>query len=400
MSALDRRGLQKLAGYFLAWTCLGLFYFTQDATRNALLNVPLAWWRSLVSWLIGVNLAAAFTPGILWLGRRFPFERRIWLRRTLLHLGFSITFSLLHLTLESAILAQLGTLAAVMKPTFGATLFLLLLLGFHSNILSYWTILGLQYAFQIYNQYQERRRRALQLELQASELKTQLVQAQLTALKGQLQPHFLFNTLNAIMVLVRQGEGAQAEEMLARLSDLLRSVLDEVEAQEVPLRRELESLGLYLAIEEVRFQDRLRVEIAAGPETLDALVPHLGLQPLVENAIRHGIGRRSAAGRLEIRAARVGDTLEIAVRDDGPGLPAGGVPSPGIGLVNTRERLRQLYGDAARLSLENGPAGGAVATLVLPYRAAPAEDDGAATAALAAALTETPPAHALDGADR
>ena len=132
---------------------------------------------------------------------------------------------------------------------------------------------------------QERRRQALQLELQASELKSRLVQAQLSALKGQLQPHFLFNTLNAIMVLVRQEKGRQAEEMLARLSDLLRSVLEDVEAQEVPLRRELESLQLYLSIEEVRFQDRLRVEISAEPATLDAAVPHLGLQPTVENTL-------------------------------------------------------------------------------------------------------------------
>ncbi len=221
------------------------------------------------------------------------------------------------------------------------------------------------------------------------------MQAQLTALKGQLQPHFLFNTLNAIMVLVRQEKGAQAEEMLARLSDLLRCVLDEVEAQEVPLRRELEYLDLYLSIEEVRFQDRLRVGISTGPETLDALVPHLGLQPLVENAIRHGIGRRSAAGRLEIRAARVGETLEIQVEDDGPGLPPGGPSSQevqGIGLANTRARLRQLYGGAAALTLENGPDGGAVATLVVPYRAEPGPAVEAAVERLEI--------HALEAVDR
>lgn len=389
MSIADRRALQRVALYFLAWTGVGLFYFTQDVTRNFLWHVPISWWVSLVSWLIGVNLAAALTPGILWLGRRFPFERRIWLRRTLLHLLFSVIFSLLQLTLDAAILSWLGIFSAIMKPSFAATLVLLLVLGFHSNIISYWTILGIQYAFHYYGQYQERKRRALQLELQAAGLRTQLVQAQLTALKGQLQPHFLFNTLNAIMVLVRQGKGPQAEEMLARLSDLLRCVLDEVEAQEVPLRRELEYLALYLSIEEVRFQDRLRVEISTGPETLDALVPHLGLQPLVENAIRHGIGSRSAAGRLEIRAARVGETLEIQVRDDGPGLPPEGPDSRGIGLANTRARLQQLYGGAAALTLENGAAGGAVATLILPYRAGPGP-----------AAAERLEIHALDPVDR
>ncbi|HEY4564143.1 MAG TPA: histidine kinase, partial [Thermoanaerobaculia bacterium] len=328
-------------------------------------------------------------PAILWLGRRFPFERQVWLRRALIHLALSFVFSLVHLTLDSAILTWLGIFSPLMKPSFGATFFLLAVLGFHPNVMSYWTVLGLQYAFRYYNQYQEKRRQALRLELQASELRTQLVQAQLTALKGQLQPHFLFNTLNAIMVLVRQGRGTQAEEMLARLSDLLRSVLEDVEAQEVPLWRELESLRLYLAIEEVRFQDRLRVEIDAGSEVLDAAVPHLGLQPIVENAIRHGIGNRSAAGRLRIHAARVGDLLEIRVEDDGPGLPPGGPGSQGIGLANTRARLRQLYGDAAGLTLENGAGGGAVATLTLPYRASPGES-----------TAEVMEIHALDPVDR
>jgi sensor histidine kinase YesM len=389
VSIVDRRALRRLALYFLAWTGIGLFFFTQDVARNILWRSPVPWWSTLVSWLVGVCLSAAFTPTILWLGRRFPFERRVWLRRALIHLVLSVVFALVHLTLDSAILSWLGIFSALMKPSFAATFFLLLVLGFHGNVLAYWTVLGLQYAFHYYNQYQERRRQALRLELQASELRTQLVQAQLTALKGQLQPHFLFNTLNAIMVLVRQGRGAQAEEMLARLSDLLRNVLDDIEAQEVTLRRELASLRLYLAIEEVRFQDRLRVEIDAGPEALAAAVPHLGLQPIVENAIRHGIGSRSAAGRLRIQAERLGESLEIRVEDDGPGLPPEGPGSQGIGLANTRARLRQLYGAAAGLTLENGADGGAVVTLTLPYRALPDE-----------AKAELMEIHALDPVDR
>ena len=207
MSIVDRRALKRLALYFLAWTGVGLFYFTQDATRNYLWHSPIPWRSTLVSWLVGVNLSAAFTPAILWLGRRFPFERRVWLRRTLTHLALSVVFSLVHLTLDSAILSWLGIFSPLMKPSFGATFFLLMVLGFHPNVMAYWTVLGLQYAFRYYNQYQEKRRQALQLELQASELRTQLVQAQLTALKGQLQPHFLFNTLNAIRCWCARGEG-------------------------------------------------------------------------------------------------------------------------------------------------------------------------------------------------
>ena len=178
--------------------------------------------------------------------------------------------------------------------------------------------------------------------------------------------------------------------MVGRLSDLLRCVLEDVEAQEVPLRRELEYLELYLGIEEVRFQDRLRIEIAVDPAALDAAVPHMGLQPIVENAIRHGIGRSSAAGRIRISAARVDGVLEIKVQDDGPGLPAGGVTQGhGIGLANTRARLHRLYGDAARLTVENGEAGGAVAVLIVPYHAAPETSEAEAM--------ET---HAPDSADR
>ena len=389
MKALDRRGLLKVGAFFLASTAAALFYFTQDMTRRLLWGDPTPWWHPLVSWLTGVYLFAALAPAIFWLGRRYPFERRKWLRPTLIHLQLSMVFAVLHLAVESAILSRLGLFPGIMDKGFVATFAFLLIIGFHGDVIGYWSLLGMQYAFHYYQQYQERKRQALQLELQASDLKTRLVQAQLSALKGQLQPHFLFNTLNAIMVLVRQGKGRQAEEMLARLSDLLRSVLDDVEAQEVPLRRELESLQLYLSIEQVRFQDRLRVEISVEPAALDAAVPHLGLQPIVENAIRHGIGRRSAAGRIEISASRVNGALEIQVRDDGPGLPPEGPGSGGIGLANTRARLQQLYGDAAKLTVENGAQGGAVATLTLPYRAEPGM-----------ASVERMEVHALEHADR
>jgi len=373
-----QRRPQWIAGVLLAWTVVSLFFFTQDLVRNLMFRDSTPWWHLLVSWLLGAYISAALTPVMLWLGRRFPLERKRWVQRVALHLVFSVSLAIVHLVVDSAVVHGLGLFPTIMT-SYAATFVILMVFGFHGNITGYWIVLGIQAAFRYYHQYQERRQTALRLELQASELQSRLVQAQLSALKGQLQPHFLFNTLNAIMVLVRQEKGRQAEEMLARLSDLLCSVLEDVEAQEVPLRRELESLQLYLSIEEVRFQDRLRVEIAVDPIDLNAAVPHLGLQPIVENAVRHGIGRRSAAGLIEISAARVDQSLRIQVRDDGPGLP----PEPqekigearGIGLANTRERLRQLYGDAASLTLDNDPRGGAVATLVLPYRVETVKDN-------------------------
>jgi two-component system, LytTR family, sensor kinase len=364
--------LRTYAIIFLAWTFLGLFLLTQDLTRKLFSHDPSPWWDYLLSWLTGAYICAALTPAILWLGRRFPIERKNWARRVTLHLLFSVLFAVLVIAFDSAILPHLRIFPSFMK-TSASTFALLMILSFHQNVLSYWTILGIQCALRYYHAYQERERQALRLELHASELKTQLTRAQLGALKMQLQPHFLFNTLNAIMVLVRQQRGAQAEEMLARLSDLLRCVLDEVAAQEVPLRRELEYLQLYLSIEQVRFQDRLRVEISANPIVLDAAVPQLILQPIVENAIRHGIARSSAAGQIRISASRTGDTLEIDVQDDGPGFPAAHLSNTrGIGLANTRARLEQLYGDAARLIINNGERHGALVTILLPYRVAPA----------------------------
>ncbi len=381
--------VKRYAVYFVAWTAAALFFFSQSLVQKVASGEPTPWSHYLTSWLVGMYVWALLTPGVLWLGRRFPFARKNWLRRAALHVPASAGVAIVQLTIESVVLAQVKVFPSIMKD-FGSTLGFLLVIGFHQAVAMYWAILGTQSGFRYYRRYQERERQALRLELDASELKTQLARAQLSALKGQLQPHFLFNTLNAIMVLVRQQKGREAEEMVGRLSDLLRCVLEDVEAQEVPLRRELEYLELYLGIEQVRFQDRLRIEIAADPAALDAAVPHMGLQPIVENAIRHGIGRSSAAGRIRISAARVAGTLEIKVEDDGPGLPAGGIAQGhGIGLANTRARLHRLYGDVARLTVENGEAGGAVAVMVVPYHAAPETSE-----------TDAMGAHATDGADR
>jgi two-component system, LytTR family, sensor kinase len=389
MASTVTRGLRRYALYVLVWTVFGLFFFTQAVAQKFVSHEPTPWWHYLLSWMVGVNLWAVLTPALLWLGRRFPFDRRNWLRRTALHLVFSIGISLAQLACEAAILYRLGVFPSFMTG-FVATFVFLLIIAFHQGIVTYFTVLGIQYGFRYYRQYQEREQQALRLELHTSELETQLVNAQLSALKMQLQPHFLFNTLNAIMVLVRQQKGRQAEEMLAHLSDLLRCVLEDVEAQEVSLRRELEYLQLYLSIEQVRFPDRLRTEITADPAILDAAVPQMGLQPIVENAIRHGIGKSSSAGKIQISAARVNDMLEIRVQDDGPGFPNGDSPQGrGIGLANTRTRLHQLYGDGAKLTGENSERGGAIVTMLLPYHLAP-ESSG----------REVVEVHALHNADR
>jgi two-component system, LytTR family, sensor kinase len=362
-----KRDLRNYPLYFLLWTVLGLFYFSQGLTQRLVSHDPTPWWHYLLAWLSGVYIWALLTPAILFLGRRFPIDHRPWLQLVALHLLLGAGFSAFELSLEGALYTRLDLFPGVMKDFRGAVA-QLLVQGFHGGVLQYWMVLGVQWGVLYYRRYQERSREVLKFELRASELQSQLMSARLNALKMQLQPHFLFNTLNAITVLVRQQKSKDAEQMLGHLSDLLRGVLEDVDAQEVSLRRELEYLQLYLAIEQVRFPDRLRVEISADPATQEASVPQLILQPIVENAIRHGIGRSSSAGRILIRASKNNGTMELRVEDDGPGLlSSDSSKDQGVGLANTRARLQQLYGDDARLEIEDCGRGGVIVTMSIPF---------------------------------
>ena len=370
MTADTRRKVWQYLALFGFWTLAGLFMFSQGIAQKVMSQDPHPWTQHLASWMAGVWIWCLFTPVVLWLGRLFPIDRKPLWRTVLIHVPISLVFPFANLTVEAVVLHGLHVFPDIM-PTVLATLVFLLVIGYHQSVMTYFLVLAAQYAYGWYRRYDERRREALRLELRSSQLERQLAEAHLSALKMQLQPHFLFNTLNTIMVLVRQQKSTEAEEMLARLSDLLRCVLEDVQTQEIPLNRELEYLQLYLSIEQVRFQDRLRIDVAADPEVLDSALPHMALQPIVENAIRHGIGRSSTAGSISITACRVNDTVEIKVQDDGPGLaPGNGTAGRGIGLANTRARLLELYGGAAALTVENASHGGVVATMVLPFRLA------------------------------
>ena len=358
------------AFYLLAWTLVGLIYFAQNVTRRFYWDDPNPW-QDLRYWMANIYLSALFTPLVVWAGRRWPLEAP-WPRVLTLHIVLSILWASTKLSLEALFHLAWNEFWPI-EPmiTVGSEFTLVFLFGLNTSLVAYWVVLSIQAAIRNHHRYRERSEAALRSELRASQLETQVAQARLGALKAQLQPHFLFNTLNAIVVLVRQQKGQQAEETLARCSDLLRAVLADMEAQEVPLSRELEYLRLYLSIEQLRFSDRLRVEIDVDPELLDAAVPHMALQPLVENAIRHGIGRRATAGLIRIHARRHGDSLQVEVQDDGPGFGASGAGGGmGLGLANTRARLRQLYGDAGDLRTGNGQGGGAVVTMVLPFHLA------------------------------
>jgi sensor histidine kinase YesM len=365
---MNPRKLRPWAVYFLAWTLVGLVYFAQNVTRRFYWEDPNPW-QDLRYWTFNIFIAALLTPLIVRAGRRWPLERQHLAGLIGLHLLLSLGWALLKLSLEATFHITWNEFSPIVPPiTPRSEITLLFIFGFHTSVVAYWVVLSIQTAFRNYQRFQERAQAALRSDLRASQLETQVVQARLGALKAQLQPHFLFNTLNAIVVLVRQQKGQQAEETLARFSDLLRAVLADMEAQEVTLARELEYLKLYLSIEQLRFSDRLRVDIDVDAELLDAAVPHMGLQPIVENAIRHGIGPRATPGLIVIRARRVADSLHVTVHDDGPGFrAAGGEHGMSLGLANTRARLKQLYGEVAELRTENDPAGGAQVTLVLPF---------------------------------
>src|SRR5262249_14501171 len=230
----------------------------------------------------------------------------------------------------------------------------------NNNIFFYWAILAVAHVLNYYRQLRQR-------ELLSSQLEAKLAQTQLQVLKMQLHPHFLFNTLNAISALIH-SDVELADRMIARLGDLLRTTLENANQQEVPLRQELDFIQPYLEIEKARLGPRLTVDIQIDPEILDAKVPNLILQPLIENAIRHGIGPRTAPGRIEIHAGRDNGFLRLAVKDTGPGLQAPPGALRGIGLANTRARLEHLYGANQQLQLTNVPGGGLQVSLTFPFQ--------------------------------
>jgi sensor histidine kinase YesM len=362
------RKLRPYAFYLLAWTIVGVIYFGQNVTRRFYWDDPNPW-QDIRYWSANIYISALLTPLIVWAGRRWPLERNNLARMIPLHIALSIAWACLRLMMEWAFHLSWNQFWPIEPPiTVRSEITLLFIFGFHTAIVAYWVVFSIQTAIRNYSRFQEREQAALRADLRSSQLETQVAQARLGALKAQLQPHFLFNTLNAIVVLVRQQKGQQAEETLARFSDLLRAVLADMETQEVTLGRELEYLKLYLSIEQLRFSDRLRVDIEVDSELLDAAVPHMGLQPIVENAIRHGVGQRASFGAIGITARKVGDELHVTVRDDGPGFAArSGHSGLGLGLSNTRARLKQLYGEKSELRTGAAAGGGAEVTMVLPY---------------------------------
>lgn len=320
---------------------------------------------------LGAALRGSMTQTLAWipatlaaivLAARFPLIGGAWRRNLPVHLVAAVALAFVSNALVVlAYWAGSGQFQGVGVLVQQGALWMTLRL--HIALLIYAAILATTQGLMFY-------RRARERELHLARLEGQVTRARLQALNAQIRPHFLFNTMHTIGQLWRSGRADSADEMLDRLGNLFHRVQDSTNEPEIPLADELDMVREYLAIEEARFPDRLRCSIDATDDALETLVPPLILQPLVENAVRHGVSRASTAGRIEVRAVVSNGTLSLVVRDDGPGFDAATMNGQGTGLRNTRERLAELYGDAGSLDVRRGAAGGTVVTVLVPRRSA------------------------------
>jgi signal transduction histidine kinase len=356
---ITRQTLRKTGIVFAAWTAYGLLWSWQYHYWYSFTPKPRSWGECLHDELAYAYLWAFATPAILWCSRRFRLERPDWARHLLAHVAL-LALLLPLIGLANDLIAPGDAAHSPFVNFTWGKLLRSMEMTFDTGTLFFAVVVGVEHALVYYERYQAGLTRS-------SHLQTQLVQAQLQALKMQLHPHFLFNTLHSITALVHEDPD-MAERTIARLSELLRLFLANSTIHEVPLSEELRILDLYLEIEKARFEERLRVLYDVPDVLRDAMVPSLVLQPLVENSIRHGVGRRSEPGWIAIAAERYSDTLVLRVTDNGAGFGEGGKPGQGMGLAITRGRLESLYGTHQSLVVRNLPAGGVEARLTMPFR--------------------------------
>ena len=339
--------LREGIAIFGIWTAIALLSASYTSLSRLHADQPAEWTRSLVLNFVDHSIMAGLTAVLLWLVRRWPLGAGRW------HLvPMYLTANFVLVTLKTALYLPIRRFFYPGLPLSHS----ILEIGFYEYF-QLTAVAGVVHAVEYARSLRETRLRAYQLECHLSE-------ARLEVLRSELQPHFLFNALHAISTLTHRNVDA-ADEMVTQLGDLLRLSLDTKNVQEVPLREELAVLELYLNILRIRFGDRLTVSVEVEPGLLEVRVPLFFLQPLVENAVNHGISRRAGAGTIAIRARAVDDSMQIAIVDDGAGLDSHPV-AEGIGLSNTRLRLEQLYGSGGRLALKGHPGSGAEVIATVP----------------------------------
>lgn len=362
--SLKPSGPKKLFALSLIvfWTFIAILQ-TSQSIYSATLRGGAVNWGNLLSWSIAKwYLWAAFTPLVLTFSRRLPIEKTSLKSRVPTHIGLALLIGIAHLLFETLIIYTIRNMIE-QKMSLAAISQGLLTYTFHVNFFIYWAILAVAHALT----YQTRLR---DKEKAATELEVALTNAHLKTLKAQLQPHFLFNALHTILGLVLKEERSKAAGMLTDLSELLRESIDNAEKQLTSLSSEMAFINKYLQIQKTRFEDRLQVELDVDSAVLQAEVPTLLLQPLVENAIRHGIADNSHAGRVRIMAKRKNGRLKLQVADDGRGFPDSGdlTQTTGTGLANTQSRLNHLYPREHELYCRTSDLGGAEVNIEIPFR--------------------------------
>jgi signal transduction histidine kinase len=358
-----RIGWKLVLGVALGWTLAGVLLGAQTALGSNISGgtvVPLG--RAVSNALVQTLPWIPITLAVIWLTRQFPLSRERWRRHLPIHL---LALPLLSFTANVLVVLgywfQMGVFRGVRALVQQGMLW-----GTVNLHVTLMVVLAVTGATSWLLHYREARGR----ELQLAQLEGQLARAQVQALNAQIRPHFLFNTLHSIGQMWRSGRADEADAVLDRLGALFHRVQRSTSRFEVPLAEELELVREYLSIEQARFRDRLHVGVCASDDALDCAVPPLILQPIVENAIRHGVAAVSTAGQVEVRAEVIGDRLRLSVRDDGPGVNAPSAQrGSGTGLRNTRERLAQIYGGNAELRITSDASHGTTVTIALPRRA-------------------------------
>ncbi|HTI71308.1 MAG TPA: histidine kinase [Candidatus Limnocylindria bacterium] len=347
----------QIPAFIAGWTAVGIAFGAQHYLKSADLGEPIAWRIALTGALADWYVFALLSIPTCWLANQYPLIGNHWRLRVALHAMASAVFSLLWILVRVGVANWLDPRHTGGRAI-GDLLRFALVATFFFNLLVYWVVMTGVHALAYYRSLRERERRVLELE-------HRLTTARLHALQMELNPHFLFNALNGISTLMYRDVDA-ADSMLLKLASLLRYALDHSDRHQVRLGEELEFLGRYLDLEQMRFGSRLIVERDIDPASLDALVPNLVLQPLVENAIKHGFEPQTRQGKIRISAKINGQRLILGVEDNGRGLPTGSELREGVGTSNSKARLAQLYGSRAAFRLEKGSAGGVHAIIELP----------------------------------
>lgn len=352
LAQVDLSFMRRISTWLIyagASTLIGVFFATQIYIGGWYSEHPLSWNQALVVALTVWYLRALFAPAIFWLARTFPLSSGKWFKNALIHAAGSLVFAVIEQILFDFAIARFQSIPRRALST----------IELHVNVLTYWVLLTVAHFLGYYYRNRER-------ELAAPRLEAELAGAKLDLLRAQLHPHFLFNTLNGISELMHE-DMEQADLMLGHLSEMLRSSLEHTGKCEVTLGEELEFLRRYLEIQRMRFSEKLAFSISVPPDLLSCRVPYLILQPLVENAVLHGIARSPSSGRVDVNVFAENRVLRIEVVDSGPGLPLKTMKE-GLGLRNTRLRLLHSYGVGSKVGLTNTPEGGACVTVEFPMR--------------------------------